>query len=84
MKETWLVTGGSVGLGRSIAEAALADGHDVVVSARCAGAPTARSVAMKSIHVGLVAAVMVSTAAPRTSPYSKATRGNIDVVINIV
>ncbi|HWX26963.1 MAG TPA: hypothetical protein VNZ53_05935 [Steroidobacteraceae bacterium] len=40
---------------------------------------------MKSIHVGLVAAVMVSIAAPRTRrPYSKATRGNIDVVINIV
>ena len=70
MKETGFVTGSSVGLGRSMA--------------RCAGAPTARSVAMKSIHVGLVAAVMVSTAAPRTSPYSKATRGNIDVVINIV
>jgi NAD(P)-dependent dehydrogenase (short-subunit alcohol dehydrogenase family) len=37
MKETWLVTGSSVGLGRSIAEAALAEGHDVVASARCAG-----------------------------------------------
>src|ERR1700688_2740980 len=37
MKETWFVTGNSVGLGRSIAEAALAEGHDVVASARCAG-----------------------------------------------
>jgi hypothetical protein len=37
MKETWFVTGSSVGLGRSIAEAALAEGHDVVASARCAG-----------------------------------------------
>src|ERR1700676_5513242 len=36
MKETWFVTGSSVGLGRSIAEAALAEGHDVVASARCA------------------------------------------------
>jgi len=33
MKETWLVTGSSVGLGRSIVEAALAEGHNVV--ARC-------------------------------------------------
>jgi NAD(P)-dependent dehydrogenase (short-subunit alcohol dehydrogenase family) len=32
MKETWRVTGSSVGLGRSIAEAALAEGHDVVAS----------------------------------------------------
>ena len=40
MKETWLVDGSSVGLGRSIAEAALAEGHDVVASARCArGSP---------------------------------------------
>jgi NAD(P)-dependent dehydrogenase (short-subunit alcohol dehydrogenase family) len=37
MKETWFVTGSSVGMGRSIAEAALAEGHDVVASARCAG-----------------------------------------------
>jgi hypothetical protein len=37
MKETWFVTGSSVALGRSIAEAALAEGHDVVASARCAG-----------------------------------------------
>ena len=37
MKETWFVTGSSVGLGRSIAEAALAEGRDVVASARCAG-----------------------------------------------
>jgi NAD(P)-dependent dehydrogenase (short-subunit alcohol dehydrogenase family) len=37
MKETWFVTGSSVGLGHSIAEAALAEGHDVVASARCAG-----------------------------------------------
>ena len=33
MKETWLVTGSSVGLGSSIVEAALAEGHNVV--ARC-------------------------------------------------
>jgi len=34
MKETWLVTGSSVGLGRSIVEAALAEGHNVVATAR--------------------------------------------------
>lgn len=34
MKETWLVTGSSVGLGRSIVEAALAEGHNVVGTAR--------------------------------------------------
>jgi hypothetical protein len=41
---------------------------------------------MKSIHVGLVAAVMVSTAAPRTrhAPIPRSRGGNIDVVINIV
>jgi NAD(P)-dependent dehydrogenase (short-subunit alcohol dehydrogenase family) len=32
MKETWLVTGSSVGLGRSIVEAALAEGHNVVAT----------------------------------------------------
>src|SRR4030088_2865290 len=34
MKETWLVTGSSVGLGRSIVETALAEGHNVVATAR--------------------------------------------------
>src|ERR1700680_4706952 len=34
MKETWLVTGSSVGLGRSVVEAALAEGHNVVATAR--------------------------------------------------
>src|SRR3979490_2862884 len=34
MKETWLVTGSSVGLGLSIVEAALAAGHNVVPTAR--------------------------------------------------
>jgi NAD(P)-dependent dehydrogenase (short-subunit alcohol dehydrogenase family) len=34
MKETWLVTGSSVGLGRSIVEAALAEGRNVVATAR--------------------------------------------------
>src|SRR5260370_17600330 len=34
MKETWLVPGSSVGLGRSIVEAALAEGHNVVATAR--------------------------------------------------
>src|SRR5260370_37298119 len=34
MKETWLVTGSSVGLGRSIVEAALVEGHNVVATAR--------------------------------------------------
>lgn len=34
MKQTWLVTGSSVGLGRSIVEAALAEGHNVVATAR--------------------------------------------------
>src|SRR6266403_2282330 len=34
MKETWLVTGSSVGLGSSIVEAALAEGHNVVATAR--------------------------------------------------
>src|ERR1700676_1600272 len=34
MKEIWLVTGSSVGLGRSIVEAALAEGHNVVATAR--------------------------------------------------
>jgi NAD(P)-dependent dehydrogenase (short-subunit alcohol dehydrogenase family) len=31
MKETWLVTGSSVGLGRSIVEAALAEGHRAAI-----------------------------------------------------
>jgi NAD(P)-dependent dehydrogenase (short-subunit alcohol dehydrogenase family) len=30
MNDTWLITGSSVGLGRSIVEAALAAGHNVV------------------------------------------------------
>jgi NAD(P)-dependent dehydrogenase (short-subunit alcohol dehydrogenase family) len=34
VKETWIVTGSSVGLGRSIVEAALAEGHNVVATAR--------------------------------------------------
>jgi NAD(P)-dependent dehydrogenase (short-subunit alcohol dehydrogenase family) len=34
MASTWLITGSSVGLGRSIAEAALAAGHNVVATAR--------------------------------------------------
>src|ERR1700726_2192507 len=34
MRETWLVTGSSVGLGRSIVEAALAEGHNVVATTR--------------------------------------------------
>src|SRR5690349_25133036 len=34
MKEAWLVTGSSVGLGRSIVEAALAEGRNVVATAR--------------------------------------------------
>jgi short-subunit dehydrogenase len=34
MASTWLMTGSSVGLGRSIAEAALAAGHHVVATAR--------------------------------------------------
>jgi len=34
MASTWLITGSSVGLGRSIAEAALAAGHHVVATAR--------------------------------------------------
>src|SRR6202790_668239 len=34
MKETWLVTGSAVGLGRSIVEAALAEGHNVAATAR--------------------------------------------------
>src|ERR1700680_4818669 len=34
MIETWLVTGSSVGLGRSIVEAALAQGHNGVATAR--------------------------------------------------
>jgi NAD(P)-dependent dehydrogenase (short-subunit alcohol dehydrogenase family) len=34
MVSTWLITGSSVGLGRSIAEAALAAGHHVVATAR--------------------------------------------------
>ena len=31
---TWLITGCSSGLGRAFAEAALADGHNVVATAR--------------------------------------------------
>ena len=34
MNDTWLITGSSVGLGRSIVEAALAAGHNVVATAR--------------------------------------------------
>jgi NAD(P)-dependent dehydrogenase (short-subunit alcohol dehydrogenase family) len=34
VKETWIVTVSSVGLGRSIVEAVLAEGHDVVATAR--------------------------------------------------
>jgi NAD(P)-dependent dehydrogenase (short-subunit alcohol dehydrogenase family) len=34
MTQTWIVTGSSVGLGRSIVEAALAAGHNVVATAR--------------------------------------------------
>ena len=77
MKETWFVTGSSVGLGRSIAEAALAEGHDVVASARCAGGtdckercheidPCRTSCSGHGIDRG---------AAHQTCPYSKVTRG---------
>lgn len=34
MNDTWLITGSSVGLGRSMVEAALAAGHNVVATAR--------------------------------------------------
>jgi hypothetical protein len=34
MNDTWLITGSSVGLGRSIVEAALAAGHNVIATAR--------------------------------------------------
>lgn len=34
VRQTWLVTGSSVGLGRAIVEAALAEGHNVVATAR--------------------------------------------------
>jgi NAD(P)-dependent dehydrogenase (short-subunit alcohol dehydrogenase family) len=34
---TWLITGCSSGLGRALAEAAIASGHNVVVTARDVG-----------------------------------------------
>src|SRR3979409_1425875 len=51
MKETWHVTGSSVGLGRSIVEAALAEGHNKVTHA--AGEATAGDSPILHAAIGL-------------------------------
>jgi NAD(P)-dependent dehydrogenase (short-subunit alcohol dehydrogenase family) len=82
MSQTWMITGGSRGLGRRIAAAALADGHHVAVTARNAGV----FADLEEEYGGRVLAVELDVTDPaavrRAVETALARFGRLDVVVN--
>jgi NAD(P)-dependent dehydrogenase (short-subunit alcohol dehydrogenase family) len=82
MNRVWLITGASSGFGRSIAEAALAAGDDVVASAR---RPSALA-DLVSDHPGRVLALELDVTDAERIPAAVAEavawRGRLDVLVN--
>jgi NAD(P)-dependent dehydrogenase (short-subunit alcohol dehydrogenase family) len=79
---TWLITGCSTGLGRSLAEAVIAAGHNAVVTAR--DVERVADLAVDSADRVLPLPLDVTDAAQVTDMVSKAEEkfGGIDVLVN--
>jgi NAD(P)-dependent dehydrogenase (short-subunit alcohol dehydrogenase family) len=79
---TWLITGCSTGLGRALAQAVLARGHNAVVTAR--DVTTVEDIAAASPDTSLALPLDVTDRAQITSAVeqAKARFGGIDVLVN--
>ena len=79
---TWFITGCSTGLGRAFAEAALARGHDVVVTAR--DASSVQDLVEKNPEHALAAALDVTDDAQVAAAVQAAEQrfGGVDVLVN--
>ncbi|NAZ80725.1 SDR family NAD(P)-dependent oxidoreductase [Kineococcus sp. R8] len=79
---TWLITGCSTGLGRALAEAVLAGGHQAVVTAR--DAATVQDLADASPDAALALALDVTDPAQVTAAVRRAEErfGGVDVLVN--
>jgi NAD(P)-dependent dehydrogenase (short-subunit alcohol dehydrogenase family) len=82
MTRTWFITGSSSGFGRAVAEAALADGDNVVATARRPDALRALAEAAPSRVLAL--ALDVTSRAQQQAAVAAATDrfGAIDVLVN--
>ncbi|WP_345680318.1 SDR family NAD(P)-dependent oxidoreductase [Yinghuangia aomiensis] len=82
MTKTWLITGSSRGLGRAIAEAVLADGHNLVATARHTE-PLKDLADRYGDQVRLVTLDVTDAAAARSAVHSAVEAfGRLDVVVN--
>ncbi len=82
MSKTWLITGSARGLGRSITEAALASGANVVATARDPG----RLADLEKIHAGKLKTFALDVtdgfAAQAAVEFAVDTFGSLDVLVN--
>jgi NAD(P)-dependent dehydrogenase (short-subunit alcohol dehydrogenase family) len=79
---TWLITGCSTGLGRSLAEAVLKAGHDAVVTARDAG--TVQDIVSQFVDTAMAAALDVTDKEQikKTVAAAQERFGAVDVLVN--
>ena len=79
---TWLITGCSTGLGRALAEAALAHGHNAVVTAR--NVATVEDIAAAHPGTALALALDVTDRAQISAVVQQAQArfGGVDVLVN--
>lgn len=80
--QVWLITGCSTGFGRVFAEAALADGHAVVATARKAGSLEGLGAAAPDRFLGLGLDVTDPAACHRAVQEATGRFGRVDVLVN--
>jgi NAD(P)-dependent dehydrogenase (short-subunit alcohol dehydrogenase family) len=79
---TWLITGCSTGLGRALAEAVLASGHNAVATARDVSTVTHFADAHPDTALALALDVTDSTQVTATVAQAEERFGSIDVLVN--